>query len=91
MDVTTQTTRRAPHYRSRTAQLRSQVHFEKVRLDLSEPAYRNILYSVTGQRYARDLNETQLEQVLVVTSDMAPRRRPVEYVSDAEALGVLGL
>lgn len=83
-----------PRFNTTEARLRTRVHSLKRQLDYDEPTYRNILAALTGERYARSLNETQLEYVVDVLeqfrTNKARAARPVEYVSDADALAVLG-
>jgi phage gp16-like protein len=78
--------------RTPKGKLRQRVHQIRRELNLSEPAYRNVLYSLAGDRYARNLSVAQLEVVVAfLEREAANRRHPVEYVSDAEALNILGL
>jgi hypothetical protein len=78
--------------RTPEGKFRQRVHQMRRELNLSEPAYRNVLYSLTGDRYARNLSAAQLEVVVAfLEREAANKRCPVEYVSDTEALDVLGL
>jgi phage gp16-like protein len=78
--------------RTPEGKLRQRVHVLRRELNLSEPAYRNVLMSLAGSRYARELTLIQLEVVTAfLEREASNKRRPVEYVSDEEALDVLGL
>jgi hypothetical protein len=80
--------------RTPEGKLRQRVWRLSRELGLCEEAYRNTLAALTGIRYARNLNETQLEYVVDVLEQLRAAKsctaRTVEYVSDAEALDVLG-
>lgn len=85
-------TRKAPQFRSRLTELRSLSHSVAHDLGLCPEARRNVLYALSGSRYARDLSETQLEIVVGwMRSRLEERRPPLEATSDDEALAVLGV
>jgi phage gp16-like protein len=78
--------------RTTEGRLRQRVHQMRRELNLSEPAYRNVLMALTGDSYARNLSTAQLEVVVgFLEREASNKRRPVEYVSDEEALDILGM
>jgi hypothetical protein len=92
--TTAMLTESRPTRQARTTEgkLRQRVHQIRRELNLSEPAYHNVLYSLAGDRYARNLSAGQLEIVVAfLEREASNKRRPVEYVSDEEALDILGL
>jgi hypothetical protein len=56
--------RKAPQFKSRLTELRSLSHSLAAELGYCEDARRNILLSVGGSRYARDMDEAALEVVV---------------------------
>jgi adenylylsulfate kinase-like enzyme len=68
----TRTTRRTPN--ARTFEGRQRIHAIKRTLGYSESEYRTVLYGITGSRYARDLNDSQLTHVVAVLSEFALER-----------------
>ena len=70
----TRTTRRTPNARTFEGRQRQRIHAIKRTLGYSEGEYRTVLYGITGSRYARDLNESQLTHVVAVLSEFALER-----------------
>lgn len=71
---TTQRQRKAPQFKSRLTELRSLSHSLAAELGYCEDARRNILYSLTGSRYARDLDETALEVAVAFMQECKAER-----------------
>jgi hypothetical protein len=75
-------TRQAPE-----GKLRQRVHQMRRELNLSEPAYRNVLYSLAGDRYARNLSVVQLEiAVAFLEREASNKRRPVYSAAELAAI-----
>jgi hypothetical protein len=81
MTQTHQTSRRA--WKSPEARLRTRVHQLARQLGYCEEAYRNIAYCLTGKRYAREMNLTELE-ILVTWLERELRAKERPPYSEAE-------
>ncbi len=86
--------RRTPVFKSRASELRSLTHSLAADLGLCDAARRNILMSLTGSRYARELSETELEAVVEffrsqLEAKTVKRVYKLEAVSDNVAGDVL--
>jgi hypothetical protein len=84
-----------PNARTTLGRKRQRIHALVRDLGLSESAYRNILMSLTGSRYARYLDEPECDTVIAFMRGALSERtrivaKVVEPVSDDEALAVLG-
>jgi hypothetical protein len=74
----TPTQPRRPNARTFEGRQRQRVHALKRTLGYSEGEYRTMLYGITGNRYARDLSESQLTHVIAVLSEFALERERAE-------------
>ena len=86
--------RRTPVFKSRASELRSLTHSLAADLGLCDAARRNILMSLTGSRYARELSETELEVVVAffrscLEARTVKRVYKLPFVADADAASVL--
>lgn len=65
------------------------IHILAKDANLCEDAYRNILFALTGQRSCTQMRPAELETVRNFLYSAATPKEP-EYVSDEEALAILG-
>ena len=66
------------------------IHIKAKQLNLSEQAYRNTLYLLTGQRSCTTMRPDELKKVDAYLSEATTPKPQHETVTDEEALAILG-
>lgn len=75
---------RRPNARTFEGRQRQRVHALKRSLGYSEGEYRTVLYGISGNRYARDLDEGQLTHVIAVLTEFALERERAQKPQTSE-------